>query len=95
MLRVASEPERRHDPAVRAGRSRRAAARALLDLTAEPGGAPGEGPGELKAAYVREFDQLEWMLVWHPFDAIVSTDRDFDGIPGLARRDPTEVPEEG
>jgi len=70
---------------------------------------------------IREFDQVERLVVWHPFDldilraardlvsrghargrdavhaatalsagftAIVSPDRDFDRIPGLARLDP-------
>jgi predicted nucleic acid-binding protein len=70
---------------------------------------------------LREFDQVERLVVWHPFDldilrasrdlvsrghargrdavhaatalaagfsTIVSTDRDLDGIPGLARLDP-------
>lgn len=77
---------------------------------------------------VREFDQVERLAVWHPFDldilrasrdlvsrghargrdavhaatalaagfaAIVSTDRDFDGIPGLARIAPGALPTEG
>lgn len=71
---------------------------------------------------IREFDHVERLVVWHPFDldilrasrdlvsrghargrdavhaatalaagfgAIVSTDGDFDGIPGLVRLDPT------
>lgn len=75
-----------------------------------------------REAAVREFDQLERLVIWHAFDldilrsardlisrghvrgrdavhaatalaagfdAIVSTDRNFDGIPGLARREPT------
>lgn len=74
-----------------------------------------------REAAVQEFDQLERLVIWHPFDldvlrsardlisrghvrgrdavhpatalaagfdAIVSTRRDFDGIPGLARREP-------
>lgn len=76
-----------------------------------------------KESAIREFDQVERLVVWHAFDldilraardlmarshvrgrdavhaatalaagfdTIVSTDRDFDGIPGLTRRDPRD-----
>lgn len=80
-----------------------------------------------KESAIREFDQVERLVVWHAFDldilraardlmsrshvrgrdavhaatalaagfdTIISTDRDFDGIPGLTRRDPRELGEQ-